>query len=390
MKVEIAEGRITSEALEKWCERIGIPLRIRNIFNTEVTKDSIKHFVDGIGDTNPLWTDEEYARNTSYGKIPAPPNWLYSVFPTWILQGLPGVHGFHAGSEWTFYKPVRVGDTIKPKCTFTGFEVRPSEFAGKSVIEYQHSEFYNQKNELVAETDVWIVRTERGSARKRGKYSKYTLPHPWKEEELKKIEEKILSEKPRGENHLFWEDVNVGDELPEIVKGPFGLTDMIAFCIGANPVGIKAFKSALEFYKKHPAWAIRDPNTYALEPVFAVHYNKFVANSAGLPYPYDVGVQRHCWLIQLLTNYIGNEGWLKKNYAEYRRFFYFSDVVWIKGKVVSKYISEGREPCIDIETHAFNQRGEDIMPGFSTVVLPSKEYDYWPVKARLKGKIGIN
>ena len=387
--VEIPEGKITNQALIDWVSRIGAELRIRNIFNTEVTKDSIRHFVDGIGDSNPLWRDEGYAAKTSYKKLPAPVSWLYSIFPTWVLQGLPGVHAFHSGNLWNFYKPIRIGDRIKPKCVFTGFEVKPSKFAEVTVFEYQNSKFFNQNGELVADTNLWLIRAERSKAREKRRYSKYVLPHPWTKEELEEIEEQILKEKPRGSEHRYWEDVEVGEELPIITKGPFGLTDMIAYCVGADPVGIKAFRCALEVYNKHPAWAVRDPNTHALEPVYAVHYNKAVANAAGLPYPYDVGAQRQCMLIHFLSNYMGDEGWLKMNYAEYRRFFYLSDVLWFMGRVVKKYISNEGEPCIDVETHAVNQRGEDTMPGYSTIVLPSKDYDYWPVKARIEGNIGI-
>jgi acyl dehydratase len=117
-----------------------------------------------------------------------------------------------------------------------------------------------------------------------------------------------------------------------------------------------------------------------------VHYNRQAAKAAGLPYPYNAGVQTQSWLINLFTNWMGDEGWLKRNYAEYRRFVYFSDAVWMKGKIVKKYIDENGEHCVDIETHGINQRGEDVAPGNSTVLLPSrqmKEKD-WPVARRLK------
>jgi acyl dehydratase len=39
----------------------------------------IRHFADGLGDTNPLWTDEEYAKRTKWGGIIAPPCFLYST-----------------------------------------------------------------------------------------------------------------------------------------------------------------------------------------------------------------------------------------------------------------------------------------------------------------------
>jgi hypothetical protein len=80
--------------------------------------------------------------------------------------------------------------------------------------------------------------------------------------------------------------------------------------------------------------------TNALEPIFSIHYHKEAAEAMGLPYPYDVGTQRHCWLIQSLTDWMGDEGWIKKCYGEYRRFVYLPDVITIKSKVVEKCIDE--------------------------------------------------
>ncbi|MFC1964868.1 MaoC family dehydratase N-terminal domain-containing protein [Chloroflexota bacterium] len=380
---EMSEGFITNEALEGWKERIGVTLRVGNTFNQLASKEAIRNYALGIGDVNPLWRDENYARQTVYKSIIAPPNWFYSVFPTWVLQGLPGVHAFHSGNDWTFHKPVFAGDTIRPECIFTGFDVRSSKFAGKIAREYQQANFYNQRDELVASTDLWLVRAERAAARKTGKYHSLQLPHPWKEEELKKIDEEVLAEQVQGSNPRYWEDVEVGEELTPVVKGPFGLTDMIAYCVGAAPVQIMAHHASLELYSKHPAWAFRDPASSAWEPVYGVHYNIAAANAAGLPYPYDVGAQRQGWLINLLTNWMGDDGWLKKNYAEYRFFVYHSDVIWLKGKVFRKYIDEDGDYCVDVETSAINQREENTMPGYSTVALPSRDKNVWPVARRL-------
>jgi acyl dehydratase len=380
---KISEGLVTSEALEEWKERIGVKLRIGNIFNQFVSREAIRNYALGIGDVNPLWRDEDYAKKTRYKGIVAPLGWLYSVFPTWVLQGLPGVQAFHSGNDWTFYKPVFCGDTITPECIFTGFDVRTSKFAGKMAREYQRANFYNQRKELVASTDLWLVRTERAAARKTGKYSTIQLPHPYTEEELEKIDEEILNEQIQGNHPRYWEDVEVGDELSPVVKGPFGLMDMIAYTVGAAPVQVMAHHASLELYKKHPAWAVRDPNTYSWEPVYGVHFNIPIAKAVGNPYPYNAGVQSQGWLIQLFTNWMGDDGWLKRNYAEYRRFVYWSDTLWLRGKVVRKYVDEDGEYCVDVKTSAVNQRGEDTMPGYSTVALPSRDNNIWPLDKRL-------
>ena len=378
----LGNGAITEEGLARLRDLIGTKLRI-NQFNDLASKQAIKNFVNGIGDTNPLYRDEEYASKTRYGRIVAPPSWPYSVFPTWVSVGLPGVHGFHSGNDWEFYKPIFVGDSITPECIFMGYEEKTSGFAGRTVIIHEEARYFNQRGELVAKAKTWSVRAERHKARSTGKYAQIELPHPWTEEELKRIEEEVLAEEVRGSQVRYWEDVEAGEELGPVVKGPFGLTDMVAYCVGASPVQLAAHGVQLRFYRSHPAFAFRDPDTYALEPIYGVHYNKAAANQAGLPYPYDVGTQRQSWLIGLLTNWMGDEGWLKRSYAEYRRFVYHSDVVWFRGKVTKKYVDDNGEHCIDIESHGINQRGEDTVPGKSTVILPSRAAGTWPVALRL-------
>jgi acyl dehydratase len=58
-------------------ERKSLPL-VRNFQeiardNTQITRDSIRHFGDAIGDLNPLYCDREYAKKTKYGCFIAPP-----------------------------------------------------------------------------------------------------------------------------------------------------------------------------------------------------------------------------------------------------------------------------------------------------------------------------
>ena len=195
-KVHLSEGMITDEALEELSRRVGSKFKI-DPFHTLVCEDTIRHYVDGIGDINPLYGDKEYARKTRYGRMVAPPSWLYSVFPTWIPQGLKGVHAFHSGNDWTFHKPLLEGDTISPELTFTHFDDKKSQFAGRIIIVHYDDNFFNQRGELVANAKAWSVRAERTAAQEKGKYHSIQLPHPWTEEELKDIEEQVLAEEIR-------------------------------------------------------------------------------------------------------------------------------------------------------------------------------------------------
>lgn len=381
--VQVENGRITPEAVAELRSRVGTKFRSGPRGNELACRETIVNFCKGVGDLNPLFNEEEYSQKTRYGRLVAPPSWLYST-AAGVQQGLRGVHGFHSGDDWEFYKPVLSGDQIRCEQSLSGVEEKASEFAEKMVIEYHDKLYYNQiTDELVAKAKGWIIRTERKAARKKGKYSQIQIPHPWTEEEIRKIEDEVMSEVIRGNRVRYGEDVTVGEELPPVIKGPLGLTDEIAFCAGCGSYYLLAHRTALSGYRRHPAWAFRDPDSHSLEPIFAVHYNLRAALAAGVPYPYAWGRQMQCWQIHLLTNWMGDEGWLKTSFCEYRRFVYLSDVVWLRGKVTRKYIQDNGEHCVDIETSGFNQRGENTIPGRATVILPSREAGTWPVLSRL-------
>ncbi len=388
-EAKMEEGQFTPELIEEMKSKRGLKLRAENhSFNEEATKGAIRRFVDGIGDPNPLWRDPDYAKNTRFGSILAPPSWVFSVLAG-IQFGWRGLAGFHSASEMAFYRPILLDDKIRPEETFLDFEgPKESSFAGRLVSDYFEDKYFNRKEELVTKIIRLVIRAERQAARKKKKYHDIELPHPWREEELKAIEDEILSEEIRGKNPRFWEDVEEGDPLTPVVKGPLGLTDIVAMCVaGLAPAKLMAHGVALREYRKKPAWAFRDPKTSAMEPIYAVHYNEEAAKAMGLPFSYDVGTQRHCWQIHLLTNWMGDEGWMKRSKAEYRKFVYLSDVLRITGKVTKKYVDEEGEHCVDIETHGMNQRDEDAMPGSATIALPLKDdpEEKWPISKRLDG-----
>lgn len=386
-EAKMAEAVITEEMIADMRSKIGLKLRTEDSTHNEVaTRLTILKFAEGIGDPNPLWSREEYAKNTRYGSIIAPPTFVWATLAQ-VQFGFTGLAGFDSGCDIEFYRPVYLGDKISAEQVYTGFDgPKASAFAEEMVIVYNETKYWNQRKELVAKYLWWVVRIARAKARQKGKYHDITLPHPWREDELKKIEDEVLSEEIRGSTPRYWEDVEVGEELRPVVKGPLGLTDMIAYFIGGGtPIPrLLAHGVALRQYRRHPAWAFRDPTTHALEPIFAVHYNQEAARTMGLPLQYDVGLQRHCWGIHLLTNWMGDGGWVKRSRAEYRRFVYFSDVVWVKGIVTKKYVDKDGDYCVDIERHAMNQRGEDVMPGHATVALPSRDNRVSPLDTRLR------
>ena len=385
-RVVMPDSTITQEMIEGMRAKLGLKLRVEESTHNEyATRMAILKFTEGIGDPNPLWTDAECAKKSRFGLIVAPPSFVWACFAH-VVFGWRGLGGFHAGCDVEFIRPISIGDKISAECVFKNFEgPKKSSYADETVIDHFQNQYWNQNGELIAKYHWWVVHFARAKARKKKMFANLELPHPWTEEQLLQIEQETLSEEIRGSEPRYWEDVKIGDEVGQVVKGPLGITDEIAYIIGGGvPIPrLQAHGVALRSYKMHPAWMFRDPNTLGCEPIFAVHYNKAAANAMGLPQSYDVGIQRHCWGIHLITNWMGDDAWLKRSYAEYTKFVYLSDVVRMKGKVIDKFVDDEGDYCVRIDRFAMNQRNENVMPGYAIVALPSKVDGSSPLDKRI-------
>jgi len=374
---ELAKGKFTDEMLADMRALIGTSLRTESCLNNEyATRLAILRFCEGIGDDNPLWTDEEYAAEGPHGTLVAPPSFIFACLGS-VQVGWPGLGGFHAETKMQFNKPIRVGDKVTAKVTFDGFDgpIDDSNFGGRRIKDYLRQEYTNQEGDLLATFICSRMRFERSEMQKRRESRKIELPHPWTEAQLEQIENDVLAEQPRGATPRHWEDVNVGDEIDVITKGPLGLTDFIAFiAAGAAPIPrVSAHSVALKRYRKHPKWAFRDPRTHALEPVYSVHYNDYAAQLQGAQIAYDVGIQRTCWQIHSLTNWMGDAGKLKAITGQYRAHVYLGDVLRLGGRVEAKEIDADGDAVVRLTTWAHNQRDQNAMPGTAVIALPRKE-----------------
>ncbi|WP_323038364.1 FAS1-like dehydratase domain-containing protein [Gemmobacter sp.] len=372
---ELAKGKFTEEMLADMRALIGTELRTDACVNNEdATRLAILRFCEGIGDDNPLWTDQGYARSTAHGTLLAPPSFIFCCLGS-VQVGWRGLGGFHAETRIQFFRRIRLGDKVFARVYFDGFDDPiESQFGGRRIKDYLRQEYINQDGELIARFICSRMRFERGEMQKRAPSRKIEIPHPWTEEEIARIEDLIAAEQPRGAQPRHWEDVGIGDELDPIIKGPIGLTDEIAYVAsGAAPVPrLAAHRVSLMRYRKHPKWAFRDPTTHALEPVYSVHYNDYAARLQGAQAAYDVGIQRTCWQIHSLTNWMGDEGFVKAITGQYRSHVYLSDVVTLGGRITGKEIDADGDAVVHVETWARNQRGQECMPGTATIRLPRR------------------
>ena len=365
-------GRITEEALAALRAKIGQEVRVSiPPYLTEATSDAIRHWCEAIGDRNPLHCDPEYGKRTRWGTQTAPPSILYAFDRLSIgyRGGLPGVHSVFGGDDWEWFKPVRLGDRIKARVVFKDLVERPSSFAGRHIQQISEITWINQDGEIVARSWPWGFRIERNEAAARGKYRQLEPAH-YTKDDLERIIAAYEREEIRGSAPRYWEEVQIGELLPPIVRGPYTLTNVIAFEQAWGGLFILTHGRWYEMLKRHTKLGI--PNAYGVpEPPEAVHWDRDFARSVGLPAPYDYGPERVAWIINLLTNWMGDDGFLRRLHVEIRRFNLIGDTTWCHGRVVGKRTGNG-EHLVEIEVWAQDQRGEVTARGHASVRLPSK------------------
>lgn len=374
MKAAPAEGKITDEAVAAAKAMIGMRLRPEGPYLQDVTPDTMRNFCNGIGDLNPLYRDTEYGRNSRYATMIAHP--MFPMAYGWIGRtrwGLPGVHGFYVGNDWELFRNLRPGERVGCEERVVGVEEKQSEFSGRLVIQYVEASFTNDRDELVARVLGTCTRHERKAARDKGKY-KDIKKHEYTQAEFEAIDKAVLEEEENlcARNIRYWEDVNEGQELPPIARGPLSLMDTMGFLVasGRGHTHGVILKNAV----KHPGHFFRNPEAGGgIEYTGIGHHRESVAKEVGVPGTYDYGPQRSAWLATLVTNWMGDAGFLKRIKTELRRFNTMGDTQWCKGRIKRKYVQDGY-PLVDIEVWAENQRGElTVTNGLATVILPSKD-----------------
>ncbi len=367
---------ITDDGLNDLKRRIGVPI-VGSLepWCHEATRDNIRHYAHGIGDDNPLWCNPEYAEKSRFGGITALPSFLFSTsrIISGYVGGLPGVHAMWAGADWSWHAPIRRNDEIRTEAHLKDLISHDTKFAGRAIQQIYHVDFYNQRNELLAEADSWCFRTERDAARERGvKYTEVREKgvRQYTKEELEEFYNLYAAEKPRGSEPRYWEDVNVGDELPTMPKGPMTVTGFIAYAQGWGGLYIRANRIAWKQIDAHPGLGIVNKFNIPDCPE-RVHWEEEFARQVGTPGAYDYGPERCSWLTHHLTDWMGDHGFLRKASCKIRRHNPEGDLLVIRGTVKDKRIEKGRH-LIEISQEARQQDNELSVIGTGLVELPSR------------------
>jgi acyl dehydratase len=382
-------GLITDEGVAALRARIGVPHPNPVPPHYRCPgEDAFRNVARSYGDDNPLWCEPGYGAGTRWGGPIAPPPLVggdsligtdeltaEELAAAGALKGDPlrGVHAFYAAAERDWWAPLTAGHRVTRRNAMVAALDKKSDFGGRAVHEWEAQLFRTDDGVLVGGQYRCMVRTEREKSRARRKES--APAQVWTPEEIAELDALGEQHARRGAQPRWFEDVAEGDTTGTMVKGPLTVTDMICWHVGMGMgvYGVAALDLARANRRRIPRFY--QPDELGVpDAMQRVHWDPAYARRAGLPTTYDYGRMRETWLIHLLTDWMGDDAWLRRLRVEFRRFNYVGDAQYVTGTVARLHRDEGGRPAADLDLTAVNQRGETTTTGTATVLLPSREH----------------
>ena len=329
----------------------------------EASLDNIRRFGDGVGDYNPLWRDENYAAKSRFGAITAPPTFAYAV-ALGVIAGETGAIDRarvstqflpvnYAGVEIEFFGTIWRGDRITATERVGPTVRKESGRIGAINFNTAFVDYVNERQERVAAFKTLMARFENtGHALEYERAPKASGAAPEAADPL------VWERGRRGGQMRHWEDVHEGEALPELPKGTYSVSELFLFTHGVMGT-YRSTRAALE--------ASGSAELGGGGRFDAEHASK----RRNMPGQFDYGPQRVCWLAQIVTDWMGDDGTLKKLSASIRHPNVVGDTNVVLGEVAGKSIVAG-EGLVETRMRVVNQSGLTTAFGTAVVALPRK------------------
>jgi acyl dehydratase len=369
-----AYATITPEMLAAERARVGQRVGRPTPFVEVANQDAIRHWAHGIGDLNPLYTDEAYARASVHGDLLAPPSMVCALDKNvmGIVRGFPGTHAWDLGCAMEWRDHIKRDHAFDSQSWPHELKEARSSYAGGIAYDQTHRTELTDRStgQVVCVVDNFVRRFERGAGQKSTKESSGYRQPSYSRAELDEIADCYESEAVgiRGAEPRFAEDVRPGDEVPRMARGPLSLMDCIAFVVGWGGSFLFAHGYAYRFWRRHPG--AFPANEFGVpDSPERTHWDADFARSIGAAGAFDYGPQRVAWCATLLTNWMGDAGFLRRLNVRLSTPNYHGDVLWLSGQVTAVDAATGE---VTIEITGLNQRDVLVCSGTATVLLPRR------------------
>ena len=280
---------------------------------------------------NLLHYDPAYAAASRWGKLVAPQS-----FPIVVDDGhgsapacvgcIPNSHLLFGGDEWWFYGPrVYGGDILTNERIPFDYVVKETKFAGPTCFQRGDNFYRNQRGELIAKQRSTSIRylAEVGGENVNMEDAEEPV---WTDEEIEALEERkftwIKMLHDLGHKQRWWDDVKVGDQLPERVFGPHSVasftTEWRAYIVNTwGSMNLRKLDLLALGFTPEMAGFENDPDVQRVNPEITDgayygpsrgHLFPRWARKIGMPRAYGYGASMGAWVTDYLVG-LGGRAW---------------------------------------------------------------------------------
>jgi len=376
--------------VDRW---IGVPLGGGQL-KDPVHVNDIRRWAQGMQNPNPLYFDERYASEGRFGGIVAQQSFAvctddsHGAAPA--IQGhIPGTHMLFGGDEWWFFGPrICPGDAMRQERMLFDYKVTLTKFAGPTMFSRGDTSYINDRGHVVCKQRSTSIRYRADLARERGEFMRESREPEWTDEQVEEVEKR-----KRAYYDSFLElghgrrlGVKVGDKLPTRPIGPHSIatftTEWRSFLMTVwGSFGHDGGPSSLYQAGWLPEMS-RDLEAAKTDPTQADglyygpsrgHVQDRYAQVIGLPRGYGYGASMGAWILDYLTNWVGEWGDVLHSNMQYRSPAFTGDVTFLDGEVTGiTQPAADAQPVASVRVVMSNQRKEVMAQGSAEVRLPTE------------------
>jgi acyl dehydratase len=371
-------------------DRAGAPIRDSVPPHAEFASvDTIRRFARAYGDDNPLYSDPTYAAASARGGLIAPPLFpIASGIPRPVVSGaeeidlerVPGVRGqVILRDRWLLRRPIAEGTRLERERRLLEVVAAREGASGEAASGVWD---LTERTTYAADGATYAVHDR--SRRYR------TAPAPaatpawaakaaYTPEQIAAIERAYEGETPRGAAPRHGEELAIGAQVGPMVKGPLTITDLVEYRagVGPGPLGGEALRLAYLNRRRRPE--LYAPDALGVADITERrHYDEAYAQGLGFPSAYDYSHTRLTWFSHLLTNWLGDGGWLWELTGTTTLGYNFvGDTHWLTGEVTDVR-TNGAFGVARLTLSGRNQRDELTCAARAVVLLPARPHSAVP------------
>jgi hypothetical protein len=360
-----------------------------------IANNDIRRWVHAMHYPNLLHYDPAFAAASRWGKLVAPQSFPiaaddgHGAVPACVGR-IENSHLLFGGDEWWFEdRRVFCGDMIFNERIPFDYVVKDTKFAGPTCFQRGDNFYRNQHGELLAKHRSTSIRY-RAAAGGESVNPEETQDPEWSDADIATFEERkftwIKMLHDLGHCERWWDDVQVGDRLPERVFGPHSIasftTEWRAYLVNTwGTMNLRKQDLLALGFTPEMAGVENDPDTQLVNPELTDgayygpsrgHLFPHWARRIGMPRAYGYGASMGAWVTDYMTGWAGEHGMVVHSVATYRGPALSGDLTIQTAEVVDKVIDDGGRHIVLVKHKMANQRGVTMCTGSAEIQLPKR------------------